>query len=211
MTSSMGGAFAAFSLESGVDPSVFKRVIQEAYGGEEEGMIARVETGQITPEEFETWLAGVLSEGLDRPLDPRGLRDRLFAGLEEDHRMADAVARARGAGVRTGLISNSWGGAAYRRERFDELFDAVVISEEVGVRKPHPSIYRLAARRLGVEPDACVFVDDLLPNVEGARAVGMEGIVHRSAEFTIPKLEALLGVDLTDGRPPPGNPAGWPR
>lgn len=111
--------------------------------------------------------------------------------------MAEAVARARAAGVRTGLISNSWGGAAYRRERFEELFDAVVISEEVGMRKPHPSIYRLAASRIGVEPVACVFVDDLLPNVEGARAVGMEGIVHRSADFTIPKLEALLEVPLS--------------
>lgn len=197
MTSSMGGAFAAFSLESGVDPSVFKRVIQEAYGGVEAGMIARVETGEVTPEEFEAWLAEVLSEGLDRPLDPRGLRDRLFGRLEEDQRMAEAVARARAAGVRTGLISNSWGGAAYRRERFEELFDAVVISEEVGMRKPHPSIYRLAASRIGVEPVACVFVDDLLPNVEGARAVGMEGIVHRSADFTIPKLEALLEVPLS--------------
>lgn len=205
----MGGAFAAFSLEHGVDPAVFQRVIREAYGSADaQGMIPMVETGRLPPEEFEVWLAGVLSEGLERAVDPRGLRDRLFSGLLEDERMTAAVRRARRAGVRTGLVSNSWGGAAYRRESWGELFDAVVISEEVGLRKPDPRIYRLAAARLGVPPPDCVFVDDLLPNVEGARATGMAGIVHRSAEFTIPRLEAFLGVALEadpgEGGPAPG-------
>lgn len=105
MTSSLGGAFAAFCVEHGIHPDVFKRVIQEAYlgvgDGEAEGsMITRVETGALSDVEFERWLAGVLSEGLARPLDPVGLRDRLFAPLRSDERMATAVLRARAAGLR---------------------------------------------------------------------------------------------------------------
>ena len=205
MTSSMGQAFARFALEEGVDPDRFKAVIEEAYGqdgGDERGMVAQVETGRIASAVFERWLADRLSAGTARPVDPVGLKERLFAGLVPDDDMVDAVAAARDAGIRTGLLSNSWGDvidrqvAGYERARFGELFDAVVISAEVGLRKPDPRIYLLAAERLGVPPEECVFVDDLLHNAEGARAVGMEALVHRSAEFTVPNLEALFGISL---------------
>jgi len=79
---------------------------------------------------------------------------------------------------------------------FDELFDQVVISGEVGLRKPQPEIYLLAAERLRVEPSECVFVDDFKINADGAAAVGMLGIQHRNAGETIPRLEAFLGSSL---------------
>jgi putative hydrolase of the HAD superfamily len=196
MTSSVSRAFAEFCIREGVDPHRFQAMVAEAYGAEgSAGVMARVERGEIEGEEFERWLATTLSEGLEHPLDPQGIRDRMNAGLEPDERMARAVLKLRSGGVRTGLLSNSWGGS-YKRTLFDELFDAVLISGEVGARKPEPRIYLLATERLGVEPKECVFVDDLLQNVEGARAAGMEAFVHRSAEFTIPKLEELFGVIL---------------
>jgi putative hydrolase of the HAD superfamily len=201
----MGRAFADFCVEYGVDPERFKAVIEEAYGpdgGGEDGMVAQVETGRIASADFERWLADRLSTGTAGPIDPVGLKERLFAGLVPDDDMVDAVGAARAAGIRTGLLSNSWGDvidrqvAGYDRARFGELFDSVVISAEVGLRKPDPRIYLLAADRLGVPPEGCVFVDDLLHNAEGARAVGMEALVHRSAEFTIPRLEAIFGIPL---------------
>ena len=72
----------------------------------------------------------------------------------------------------------------------------VVISAEVGMRKPDREIFLFAAEELGLPTEECVFVDDLLHNAEGARAVGMEAVVHRSAEFTVPRLEGLFGVVL---------------
>jgi putative hydrolase of the HAD superfamily len=201
MTTSMGRAFAAFAVEAGVDPERFKSVIEEAYGpggGHGADMVGGLERGTVPLPEFEAWLAERLSPGADRPVEAEGLRARLFGGLEPDPAMADAVRAARAAGIRTCLVSNSWGDSGYERDRFGELFDAVVISAEVGVRKPDPAIYLLAAERIGVPPSECVFVDDLLHNADGARAVGMEGVVHRSAEFTIPRLEALFGVPLLD-------------
>ena len=70
--------------------------------------------------------------------------------------------------MRTGLVSNSWGEEGYDRTRFDELFDVLVISGEIGIRKPAPEIYALAAERLGREPERCVFVDDLPGNLKPA-------------------------------------------
>ena len=114
--------------------------------------------------------------------------------------MIGAVRRARAQGVPTGLISNSWGGnygeGGYDRPMFDELFDIVVVSGEVGLRKPQPEIYLLACERIAAEPADCVFADDFEVNAEGASAVGMLGIRHRTADETIPRLEEFLGITL---------------
>ena len=196
----MGKSFADFCVQYGVDGQRFRAVIKEAYGsGGADSMIARVERGELPPEEFERWIAEHLSEGMETPLEAEGIRDRMFAGMGPDEAMIEAVARARAGGVRTGLVSNSWGvhENSYDRVRLAEIFDAVVISGDVRMRKPDAEIYLHAAKAIGVPPEECVFVDDLAQNVEGAKAVGMEGIVHRSAEFTIPKLEELLGVPVS--------------
>ena len=78
-----------------------------------------------------------------------------------------------------------------------DLFDATVISGDVGLHTPQPEIYRLACERLGVEPGEAVFVDDLRENVAGAEAVGMAAVLHRHSAATIAELEALLGLPLT--------------
>jgi len=197
MTSSMGRAFAEFCITHGVDPERFKSVIADAYGGGgPDGMVALLERGRVELGEFERWLARELSGDGGAALDPTGLKERIFAGMQPDERMVDVVATLRHAGVKTALVSNSWGSTTYDQARGPDLFDVVVISGEVGLRKPDADIYLLAAERLGVMPAKCVFVDDLLHNVEGAQAVGMEALVHRSAEFTIPELETLFGVSL---------------
>ena len=86
--------------------------------------------------------------------------------------------------MKTGLISNSWGLGIYDRAPTD-LFDATVISGEVGLHKPQPEIYLLACERLEVEPAAAVFVDDLRENCAGAEAVGMTAVLHRDTAETI--------------------------
>ena len=83
--------------------------------------------------------------------------------------------------MRTGLVSNSWSTGHYDRELLARLFDAILISAELGMHKPEPEIYLLASRRVGAEPEACLFVDDLRENCEGAEAVGMTAIRHRDA------------------------------
>jgi epoxide hydrolase-like predicted phosphatase len=106
------------------------------------------------------------------------------------------VRAAKRAGVRTGLVSNSWGKGRYERDRFPELFDGVVISGEEGIRKPDPRIYALGAERIGLAPDQVVFVDDLRGNLKPARELGMATVHHVSATQTVAELEELLGVAL---------------
>ena len=84
--------------------------------------------------------------------EPDGLIDGLFAGVEPDTAMVHAVRWPKNAGIRTGLISNSWGVHRYPHDLFDELFDGVVISAEEGIRKPAVRMYELGAERTGVRP-----------------------------------------------------------
>jgi putative hydrolase of the HAD superfamily len=203
LTTSMSVSFGAFCVAAGVSPERLKDVLAAAYSVAEEAavpandlhdLVAGVETGRIHSEEFDRRLAAALSVGLDRPLEPADLTARLFAELRPDERMRHAVRSARSQGVRTALVSNTWG----RRPPpdVDGMFDAVVLSGREGLRKPEPEIYLLAARRLGIRPEDCVFVDDVQANVDGARAVGMTAVLHKHPDITIPKLEGLLEIPL---------------
>jgi len=154
-------------------------------------LLRGLETGELDEAGFEPRFAELL--GL---ADSAGLIDRLFGGLGPDEAMIGAVRGARAEGVKTGLISNSWGLGIYDRAPVD-LFDETVISGDVGLHKPQPEIYLLACERLRVAAGDCVFVDDLRENVQGAEAVGMTAILHRESTATVARLEELLGVSLS--------------
>ncbi len=195
----MRDSFSAFARDEGLDPEALWAVMRDVARTEDDPFTL-VETGRITLEEFDLRLGALFAEHLDRAIATENLKVRLFSRVGPDEAMIGAVRCARAAGVPTGLISNSWGGnygeGGYQREMFDELFDHVVISGEVGLRKPQPEIYLLAAEGLKASPGDCVFVDDFKVNADGATAVGMRGIQHRTAAETIPQLEAFLGVKL---------------
>jgi HAD superfamily hydrolase (TIGR01509 family) len=88
-------------------------------------------------------------------------------------------------------LSNSWGNE-YDRSDWEEMFDAVVISGEVGMRKPEPGIFELALRRIGLRAGECVFIDDMAHNVDAAQQAGLAGIVHRTFDETAAELEVLF-------------------
>jgi HAD superfamily hydrolase (TIGR01509 family) len=196
LTTSESDSLAAFCRQTGVDPRRLTSLISRAYmGAEPDGMIAELERGRVSAPEFERWLAAELSSGLEEPLDPTGLTARLFSRVRPDGQMLRAVRLARSAGIRAALVSNNWGAGDEQRRQAD-LFDAILISREVGRRKPERGIYVLAAERLGVPAKACLLVDDMMDNVRGARGAGMVGMLHRAADTTIRRLEAAFGVRL---------------
>jgi putative hydrolase of the HAD superfamily len=159
--------------------------------------VAALERGEMSVDEFETLLAAEF-ERRGATVEGAGLLSRMLAGLEvAEPRMAEVVRRAKSAGLATGLLSNSWGNS-YNREGWDELFDVVVISGEVGMRKPEPRIFDHTAGLLGLPPTACVMVDDLEHNVAAARAAGMAAVLHRDVDSTVAELTDLLGLDLSD-------------
>jgi epoxide hydrolase-like predicted phosphatase len=188
LTTNLFDSFRSFCELEGLEPEeVGKRFRTDPECRE---LLIGLETGKLTEDEFEPRFAAAI--GVDAPQ----LIDRLFAGSGPDQPMVDAVLAARAAGVRTGLISNSWGTRRYDRGKLAELFDGVVISGEEGIRKPAPEMYALGSQRIGVEPRHCVFVDDLPFNLKPAQELGMATIHHVSAADTIAELERMLGVAL---------------
>lgn len=183
-----------------VDAAEFRAVMRDwlgpSYGTEAAtNPVHALERGEMQVPDFERELAGRLRTRSGARLEADGLLTRMFAAFDPHPPIARAVRLAKAAGIATALLSNSWGNE-YPREGWDEMFDAVVISGEVGLRKPEPAIYRLAAQRIGLDPEQCVFVDDLAPNVRGAVDVGMVGIHHVTPQQTLDELEARFGLQL---------------
>lgn len=193
LTTNVFVAFGGFCTREGLEPDFVRRAFRE--DPRSRAALEALETGTITEEEFEAEFGAALELPTDRHA---GLIARLWADLGPDEAMIEAVAAFRERGIRTGLISNSWGTALkYEPELMERLFDGLVISHLEGMRKPDPRIYALGAERIGLAPEECVFLDDLPGNLKPARAMGMATVVHRSAEESIPQLEELLGVVLS--------------
>jgi len=188
LTTDLFKSFADFCTAEGLDPAAVRDTFRNDRATAK--LLVDFECGRIAETEFEPSLARALTL-----TDHAGLIDRLFAGMRPEPSMIEAVAAARRQGIRTGLLSNSWG-HRYDRSRFAELFDGIVISGDVGIRKPDPRIYALAAEELGLSAQEIVFVDDLEQNLTPAREAGMAAIHHTRADATIAELERLLVLDL---------------
>jgi len=121
------------------------------------------------------------------------IREEFFAGDILDRTLLDYLRSLRGK-YKTGLISNAWGDLRdyIVREKFDDAFDRMIISAEVGVAKPEPKIFKIALEQFGVRPNQAVFVDDFLINIEGCEKVGMKGIHFKDSESALRQLKALL-------------------
>ena len=191
LTTDVFTSFRAFCRNEGIEPTL----VRDLFRHDPEGRRALfdLETGTLTEPEFEQRFGELL--GLREDRIP-GLVDRLFGGMKADVAMFEAVKAAKAAGRRTGLLSNSWGVDRYDRSHFPQLFDAVVISGEEGIRKPDRGIYELAIERMELPAAAIVFVDDLPGNLKPARDLGMTTVHHEDSGTTVRQLETLLGLRL---------------
>jgi epoxide hydrolase-like predicted phosphatase len=194
LTTSVTASFAAYERAAGLPEGIVIALLLDASRDAGGGLVGRLERGELRPEAFETELRSRLEQqGHHAPSG--SLLTELFAGLRPDETVWELADRVRAAGRPIGLLSNSWGSAIYPWERLRATFDVLVVSGEVGLRKPDPAIYALAAERLALPPSKIVFVDDLGPNVAGARACGMIGIQHRGdGRATIDAVLAELGL-----------------
>ena len=150
----------------------------------------RASTGEI-PEEAH-WQAVADALHMSRA-ESQKVTDEFFAGDRVDQTWTNFLRGVRPE-RKVCLISNAWSGlrAYITRQGFVDVFDHMVISAEVGVMKPDPRIYRLALEELQARPDESVFIDDMLINVEAARAVGMAGIHFTQPEKALEELKQLL-------------------
>lgn len=195
LTSPLLEAMNTFALETGIELHVLARAALGAYAGERDDLVTDFESGRISEEDFSRSFAARLEDLSGHRVEPEGLVTRLFNVRIEDS-MLDAVAAVRRAGLKTAVLSNAWGEGMYPRARLAAAFDEVVLSSEVGLRKPDPAIFRLITDRLGVTGPECVFVDDHAGHLEVAAEQGMTTILHHAPAATIAELGRLLAVPL---------------
>jgi epoxide hydrolase-like predicted phosphatase len=201
LTTSLHEAISEWIVADAIDASHYRDLMSElvrhAYenGADGENPIHALERGEVDVATFERDLAAKLVTLDGVPLVAEGLLRRMFAGFRPVWPMYEMLRAAREAGLATCLVSNSWGDH-YLREGWDVYFDQIVISGEVGMRKPEPRIFHHALGLVGLRPEECVFIDDIEANIEAARGLGMVGLHHRDADATITEVEALCSLPL---------------
>ncbi len=188
LTGNLFASFDAHCVGLGLQPGTVTSTIRS--DARARALVFDLECGRMSVEAFEIELADTLG------VPPAGLIDALFQGAAADEAMHDVVVTLRQAGVRTGLLSNSWGADRYDRSRWADMFDVLVISGEHQVRKPDPRIYQIAVDLIGLPPTELVFVDDIGANLKPARELGMTTIRHLEAANTVAELERVFGRSL---------------
>ncbi|MEO8323113.1 MAG: HAD family phosphatase, partial [Actinomycetota bacterium] len=168
-----------------------------AYSGGADQLVFDFETGRIQEAEFAERFAERINEVTGFEVPHEGLVARVFAGLSLEEDMLSALETTRAAGFKTAMLSNSWGESLYPRERLDHLFDVMVISGEIGMRKPDREIFDATIERLGVPAEASIFVDDHPGHLQTAAELGMTTVLHRSPAETLAELGELLNLELT--------------
>jgi epoxide hydrolase-like predicted phosphatase len=200
LTNPLGAVMESWAEADGVDYAQFQGVMRDLLGLAG-GELARfnpvhaLERGEMEIPEFERRLGAELAKRSGSAPEA-GFLLRMFEHFEHAPDMIGLVHRAHAAGVVTALLSNSWGND-YPRDGWAEMFDEVVISGEVGMRKPEPEIYQHTLDLLGLTGPECVFVDDLAGNVRAAAALGLVGVQHTSYASTAAELDTLFGILLS--------------
>ncbi len=197
LTSSPFEAFARFEMERGLPADIIRRTNAANHL---ENAWAKFERAEVDIETFDRLFA---AESLALGAEVRG-RDvlPLIAG-ELRPEMVEALRRIK-AKFRTGCITNnlpanaigSAGGRTLYIAEVMALFDHVIESARIGLRKPDPRIYRMMVEALGVDPERCIYLDDLGVNLKPARELGMTTIKVTAAAQALAELEAATGLSL---------------
>jgi putative hydrolase of the HAD superfamily len=201
-------AFDAWLTAEQISPEEFIALLIE-WRDTPDNPMHRLETGAITDDQFAAELTARLRRADGAVLPPVGLVERMFHALTLDRDALVMLSAARSAGLRTALLSNSWGDAmTYPWADLEPLLDVRVVSGDVGLRKPDPAIYRLVSDQLALPLSACAFVDDLQPNIDIARELGMYAVLHTDLPTTLAALVAGVPQLAPYLPAPPEQPGG---
>lgn len=195
LTTPLQAGFLAYQEETGVSLEELGTAMARSTDEHGDHPLFMLERGEIAETEF--WAR--LNRHTDSHLDRNRLRELFFERLEPNRPMIDLVRELRGGGIRAALLTNNvreweplW---RAKLPEIDELFELVVDSAFVGLRKPDPAIYSLTLERLGGVPaERCVFVDDLDVNCDAARELGMTAVRYESAEQAVPAIRAAFSA-----------------
>ncbi len=195
LTSPLIDSFAAYQRESGITPDALRAAMARiAAAGDGEHPLHQLERGSISEDDF----LRRLETALDGDVDLQGFREVYFDALEPNEPMIELMRSLRERGLRMALLTNNvrewephWRALL---PEIDEIFELVVDSAFVGMRKPEPGIYELTVERLGggLAPEDCVFVDDLEVNCTAARELGMRPVHYRDPGQAAGEIESAV-------------------
>lgn len=201
LTTPLLAAFAAFQDDSGISPENLGKAMREGLEEGEELPLFRLERGEISEDEF----IERLEDGLEAILDHRPhlhhFRQKFWGALHPNEPMIELMRELKGSGLKMAMLTNNvreWEPLWRSMLPVDEIFEEIVDSAFVGCRKPEARIYALTLERIGAPAEACLFIDDLQVNCEGAEAAGMNAVHFRSNEQAIPEIRAALGQAVSD-------------
>jgi putative hydrolase of the HAD superfamily len=198
LTTPLLETFAALQDEDGIEQGAMRAALMRIAERDGAHPVHELECGHMTEHDFLARLGAQLREDLGRDVEMRSFADRYFAHLQANDAMIAFLRELKDRGYRLAMLTNNvreWEPRWRAMLPVDELFDAVVDSGFVGMRKPDPAIYRLTCERLGAPPEACVFVDDVEVNCTAAAELGMSAVVFRSTEQAIAEIREILARD----------------
>jgi putative hydrolase of the HAD superfamily len=197
LTNKLIEAFAAFQDETGISMEQLGRGMQRVAERDGEYPLFRLERGEISEADFLENLSWGLEAELGRRPTLHRFREIYFDALHANEPMLELMRELRDRGLRMAILTNNvreWEELWRSKLPLDEIFEVIVDSGWVGMRKPQHEIYHLTVERLGdgLEPAECLFVDDNELNVEAARELGMTAVQFRSNEQAIEDIRAAL-------------------
>jgi putative hydrolase of the HAD superfamily len=198
LTTPLAGSFQGFADRSGIDLETLGQALAALHERAGAHPLHELECGRMTETAFVDGLRAALSELLGREVELAAFSDTLWDGLFPNDEMIAFMASLRDEGYRMALLTNNvreWELRWRALAPVDEIFELVIDSAFVGVRKPDPAIYELTVSGLGVAAGECLFVDDIEVNCEGARVAGMHAVRFRDTEQAIAEMRAVLAAD----------------
>lgn len=204
LTNRLVEAFAAFQDESGISMEQLGRGMQRVAERDGEYPLFRLERGEVTEQEFLDDLRWALEAELGHRPALHRFREIWFEALHGNEPMLEVMRQLRDRGYRMAILTNNvreWEELWRAKLPVDEIFEVIVDSAWVGMRKPDPRIYELTVSRLGdVDAGECLFVDDNEENVKAARQMGMTAVHFVSNEQAIPEIRSLAGLEGAPAR-----------
>lgn len=197
LTSPLSGSFQAFADRSGITLATMRDAFSALLAREGAHPLHELECGRMTEVEFVSGLRAALCEAAGREVELAGFAE-LLGDLLPNGPMIELMASLRDEGYRMALLTNNvreWSATWRAMAPIDEIFEVVVDSAFVGMRKPDPEIYELCVARLGLRAEECMFVDDREDNCEGAVAVGVTAVRYRDVEQAVGEIRAVLDRD----------------
>jgi putative hydrolase of the HAD superfamily len=188
--------FARVQDHTEVPPRAFGTALARATEADGRNPLYELEVGAISEAEFLARIERELAAILGRPVSLHGFGAQYMAALDPNEALFAHYRVLHERGTRFAMLTNNvreWEPLWRAKLPIDEIFETVVDSAFVGLRKPDPAIYALVLERLALPAAECVFVDDLEVNVEAARALGFPVVHHQDTAHTIAQLDELIG------------------